>query len=29
MLRQAMEDDRALIGKGLMTQEEFDQEWYR
>ena len=28
MLRQAMTDDRALIAKGLMTQEEFDQEWY-
>jgi hypothetical protein len=26
-LRQAMEDDRDLISKGLMTQEEFDQEW--
>jgi len=28
MLRQAMEDDRALVTKGIMTQEEFDQEWY-
>ncbi len=28
MLSQAMEDDRQLIAKGLMTQEEFDQEWY-
>ena len=28
LLRQAFEDDRALIAKGLMTQEEFDQEWY-
>ena len=28
LLRQAVEDDRALIAKGLMTQEEFDQEWY-
>jgi phage terminase large subunit len=28
MLRQALEDDRALIGKGLISQEEFDQEWY-
>lgn len=27
-LRRAMEDDRALIAKGLMTQEEYDQEWY-
>ena len=28
MLRQAMQDDRQLITKGLMTQSEFDQEWY-
>ena len=28
MLHQAMTDDRELIAKGLMTQEEFDQEWY-
>ena len=28
LLRQAVEDDRELIAKGLMTQEEFDQEWY-
>ena len=28
MLRQAMADDRALIDQGLMTQEEFDQEWF-
>ena len=28
MLRQALLDDRELITKGLMTQEEFDQEWY-
>ena len=27
MLSQAMTDDRELIKKGLMTQEEFDQEW--
>lgn len=27
-LRQAMADDRALIAKGVMTQEEYDQEWY-
>ena len=27
-LRQAMLDDRALVAKGLMTQAEFDQEWY-
>lgn len=23
-----MADDRALIAKGLMTQEEYDQEWF-
>lgn len=28
MLRQAMEDDKDLIAIGLMTQAEFDQEWY-
>ena len=28
LLRQAVEDDRKLITKGLMTQEEFEQEWY-
>lgn len=28
MLRQAMIDDRALIAKGLMTQAEYDQEWF-
>lgn len=28
MLRQAMQDDRALIAKGLMTQAEYDQEWF-
>lgn len=28
MIKRAMEDDRSLIAKGLMTQEEFDQEWY-
>ena len=27
-LRQAMEDDRKLVLQGLMTQAEFDQEWY-
>jgi phage terminase large subunit len=27
-LRRAMEDDRRLVLKGLMTQAEFDQEWY-
>ena len=27
-LRQALEDDRKLVAQGLMTQEEFDQEWY-
>jgi hypothetical protein len=28
MLRQAMSDDRALVAKGIMTQAEYDQEWY-
>ena len=28
MLSQAMRDDRELIRQGLMTQGEFDQEWY-
>lgn len=28
MLQQAMADDRKDVLKGLMTQEEFDQEWY-
>jgi phage terminase large subunit len=27
-LRTALEDDRKLVAAGLMTQEEFDQEWY-
>lgn len=27
-LRQALADDRELVRKGLMTHEEFDQEWY-
>jgi len=27
-LRRAMEDDRKLVLQGLMTQAEFDQEWY-
>lgn len=27
-LRVAVEDDRRLIQQGLMTQDEFDQEWY-
>lgn len=27
-IRRAMQDDLALIEKGLMTQEEYDQEWY-
>ena len=27
-LRRAMEDDRKLVVSGLMTQAEFDQEWY-
>lgn len=28
LLEEAMRDDRNLIAQGLMTQEEFDQEWY-
>lgn len=28
MLRQAMLDDQMLITKGLMSQEEYDQEWF-
>lgn len=28
LLEQAMEDDRKLVGQGLMTQDEFDQEWF-
>lgn len=28
VLRTAMEDDRKLVAQGLMTQDEFDQEWY-
>lgn len=28
VLEQAMADDRAQIAKGLMTQDEYDQEWY-
>ena len=28
MLEQAMADDRDLVANGLMTQDEFDQEWY-
>lgn len=28
VLREAMENDRALVLQGLMTQDEFDQEWY-
>ena len=28
VLEQAMEDDRALVEQRLMTQDEFDQEWY-
>lgn len=28
LLEQAMQDDRKLLEKGLMTQDEFDQEWY-
>lgn len=27
-IRRAMEDDRADVAKGIMTQAEFDQEWY-
>lgn len=27
-LQRAMEDDRKLVTQGVMTQEEFDQEWY-
>jgi hypothetical protein len=28
LLEQAMADDRKLVANGLMTQDEFDQEWY-
>ena len=28
LLEQAMADDRELVRQGLMTQDEFDQEWY-
>lgn len=28
LLEQAMEDDRKLVAQGLMTQDEFDQEWF-
>ena len=28
LLKQAVQDDYALIGKGLMSREEFEQEWY-
>ncbi len=28
LLQQAMEDDRKLVAQNLMTQDEFDQEWY-
>jgi phage terminase large subunit len=28
MLRQAMHDDQQLIAKGLMSQEEYEQEWF-
>ena len=28
LLRRALEDDRKMVERGLMTQEEFDQEWY-
>jgi len=28
LLKQAVQDDSALIGKGLMSREEFDQEWH-
>lgn len=27
-LRRAMDDDRRLVADGVMTQDEFDQEWY-
>lgn len=27
-LRQALEDDKKLVKQGLMTQDEFEQEWY-
>lgn len=27
-LRRALEDDRALVKQGLMTQDEFEQEWF-
>ncbi len=27
-LRRALEDDKRLVEQGMMTQEEFDQEWY-
>lgn len=27
-LRQALEDDRELVKKGVMTEDEFNQEWY-
>lgn len=28
MLRRSLEDDRALVKNGIMTPEEFEQEWY-
>jgi len=28
VLEQAMADDRALVAQGLMTQDEYEQEWY-
>lgn len=28
LLKIAIEDDRKLVAQGMMTQEEFDQEWY-
>lgn len=28
VLRTAMEDDRKLVAQGVMSQDEFDQEWY-
>jgi phage terminase large subunit len=28
LLEQAMADDRAMIAQGLMTQDEYDQEWF-